>query len=228
MSSEKYPLHHACMENKFDTAKELIKENPELLLTRDDDDRLPIHWAVSMSSTDIVHLLLDSFPPKAPEMFLCKDEGGWTPYHICSSIGSVEILKKLEAFDVENGHKVDWDIQTKQGMTCLHLAISKKHDAVVTYLLRNGESVRIPDKTGKLPLHRAAALGNIELARILIKHNSPVNKKDSWNVTPIEQALLAGHIKFALDMVHEFDADYEEIDWKDIHADVKKNFLENV
>lgn len=34
--------------------------NPELVKKPDDDDRLPIHWAVSQGHTEVVKLLLDS------------------------------------------------------------------------------------------------------------------------------------------------------------------------
>ena len=48
------------------------KESPALASRRDDDDRLPIHWAVSYNHPDIVDLLMvnQHFDPDVQVLYL--------------------------------------------------------------------------------------------------------------------------------------------------------------
>ena len=67
------------------------KANPRLATLRDEDDRLPIHWALSNKHVDIVELLMaqKSFDPDI------KDGAGWTPLMIASSLKEGDALVKL-------------------------------------------------------------------------------------------------------------------------------------
>ncbi len=51
------------------------------------------------------------------------------------------------------------------------------------------------DKTGRLPLHRAAELGHRDLAAFLIEQGADVNSRGYWhnNATPLHLAEEAGH-----------------------------------
>lgn len=50
-----------------------MQANPKLGTTKDDDDRLPIHWAVSYNHFDIVELLVSqkNFDPDVEVSYLC-------------------------------------------------------------------------------------------------------------------------------------------------------------
>lgn len=67
------------------------KANPRLATRRDEDDRLPVHWALSNKHEDIVELLVQqkSFDPDV------KDGSGWTPLMIASSLKEGEGLVNM-------------------------------------------------------------------------------------------------------------------------------------
>ena len=59
--------------------------------------------------------------------------------------------------------------------TALHLATSKSNLAVARKLIEHGASARVKDKRGQLPLHRAAAIGNVPLIELMLSNKSPQN-----------------------------------------------------
>ncbi|KAL2858342.1 ankyrin repeat-containing domain protein [Aspergillus pseudodeflectus] len=89
MSTEadaKFPLHEAAREGKIPIAESLLNANPKLATTKDDDDRLPIHWAVAYNHLPIVELLVSTknFDPDV------EDGSGWTPLMIAASLKNAE------------------------------------------------------------------------------------------------------------------------------------------
>lgn len=69
----------------------VVKANPRLATLRDDDDRLPVHWALSNKHHEIVELLVQqkSFDPDV------KDGSGWTPLMIAASLKEGEGLVQM-------------------------------------------------------------------------------------------------------------------------------------
>ncbi|KAK5673827.1 putative ankyrin-repeat protein, partial [Elasticomyces elasticus] len=82
----KFAIHEACREGNIQTVESLLNANPKLGTTKDDDDRLPIHWAVSYNHFDIVELLVSqtNFDPDV------EDGSGWTPVMIAASLRDAE------------------------------------------------------------------------------------------------------------------------------------------
>lgn len=68
-----------------------IKVDPKLANRKDDDGRLPIHWAVSSNQFEITNLLVaqKNFDPDV------QDDSGWTPLMIAVSIKDGEKLVDL-------------------------------------------------------------------------------------------------------------------------------------
>jgi 26S proteasome non-ATPase regulatory subunit 10 len=69
----------------------LRKANPKLANQKDDDQRLPIHWAVSYGHLAIAVLLAQrrDFDPDV------QDGSGWTPLMIAVSLKEAEELVNL-------------------------------------------------------------------------------------------------------------------------------------
>ncbi|CCD24568.1 Nas6p NDAI_0D02540 [Naumovozyma dairenensis CBS 421] len=219
-----YPLHQACMNNELSKVQEIVEHmtNPSVeIVAKDSDNRTALHWAISFQNEEIVTYLLSHM--KDADVDTLKDDSLWTPIHIASSVGNSNILKQL----IE-GRNVDLNLQTVQGTTPIHLAVSKKHLQICKFLLENGASVRIKDKQGQLPLHRAASIGSMGLVEMLCKEGrSPVNVKDKQGWTPLFHALAEGHGDVAVLLVNTFNADYDLEDNNGIKAvDVSLN--ENV
>ncbi|GAA89495.1 proteasome regulatory particle subunit [Aspergillus luchuensis IFO 4308] len=174
----KFPLHEAAREGKTQIAESLLSANPKLANVKDDDDRLPIHWAVAYNRLPIVELLISSkhFDPDV------EDGSGWTPLMIASS------LKNAEGDPII-------DLLLKKGAdNALHFATSKANLSTVRTLIANKCSARVKDRRGQLPLHRAAAIGSSPIIKILLEDGkSPVNATDVDGLTALHHAVSEGH-----------------------------------
>lgn len=225
-----YPLHQACMNNNLSQVQEILQNSEDSakdIIERDQDNRTPLHWATSFQCNEIVTYLLSHM--KTIDLDTLTDEAGWTPFHIAASVGNLFILKELFERDI----KPDINLQTVQGVTALHLAVSKSHFTVVDYLLNNGANVRIRDKKGQIPLHRAVAIGSIKLVTLLCDKSSPINWKDNQSWSPLFHALAEGHGDVAILLVNNYDADKDQEDNNGNKAadvslnDEVKKFFEN-
>ena len=228
--SNNYPLHQACMENEFFKVQELLHSKPSLLLQKDQDGRIPLHWSVSFQAHEITSFLLSKMENVNLDDY--PDDSGWTPFHIACSVGNLEVVKSL----YDRPLKPDLNKITNQGVTCLHLAVGKKWFEVSQFLIDNGASVRIKDKFNQIPLHRAASVGSLKLIELLCGlGKSPVNWQDKQGWTPLFHALAEGHGDAAVLLVEKYGAEYDLVDNKGAKAEdvalneqVKKFFLNNV
>ena len=93
-----------------------LQANPQLATKRDDDERLPIHWAVSYNHIPVVELLVSrkDFDPDVQvrsfrrknymqilRLTCMQDASGWTPLMIAASLREgddlVDLLLSKEA-----------------------------------------------------------------------------------------------------------------------------------
>ena len=200
MAENKYLVHEAIRENKTQLAKQLIDENAKLILTKDEDERTPLHWACSQNNLEMVEYLLK---PRAAiaaiEVDDMVDASGWTPVHISASLGNVGIL---DAF-LKSDSDIDINLTTNQGTTALHLAASKNRSNVVRMLVVDHKcSCRIKDNKGSTALHRAASIGSQPIVELLAgpgKANLNVKDIDGW--TALHHALAEGHGDVAVKLV---------------------------
>ncbi|KAI5948683.1 NAS6 [Candida theae] len=207
MSSDKFPIHTAIKEGNFNLAKQLISQQSpnKSTLVKDDDDRTPLHWAVSIDNAELVQFIVEHLP-KGTDIDELVDGSGWTPLHINSSIGNIEILNIL----IHTDPQPDINLPTNQGTTALHLTVSKNHVRYASVLIDEmGANCRVKDKKGYTPLHRASSIGSIGILKLLI--NSPkgvnVNAKDNDGWTSLHHALAEGHGDAAVFLVNEGGAD---------------------
>ncbi|PWY83114.1 proteasome regulatory particle subunit [Aspergillus sclerotioniger CBS 115572] len=183
----KFPLHEAAREGKTQIAESLLSANPKLANIKDDDERLPIHWAVAYNRLPIVELLISNkyFDPDV------EDGSGWTPLMIAASLKNAEGDPIIDLL-----LKKGADVGTKSvsGQNALHFATSKANLSTVRTLIANKCSARVKDKRGQLPLHRAAAIGSTPIIKILLEDGkSPVNATDMDGLTALHHAVSEGH-----------------------------------
>lgn len=162
----------------------LLNADPKLISRRDDDDRLPLHWASSYNHVAIVELLSErkSFDVDA------QDGAGWTALMIASSIKDSDAL-----LDLLLAKQADVAVKTNAGQTALHFTASKANLDAARKLLAHKASARVKDKRGQLPLHRAAAVGNVPIVKLMLENNSPVNATDVDGCTALHHAIAEGH-----------------------------------
>ncbi|KAG5419269.1 NAS6 [Candida metapsilosis] len=206
-SPDKFPIQSAIKDNNINLAKQLISENPRSVTAKDEDERTPLHWAVSIDNANLVQFIIDHLP-KGTDIDDFVDASGWTPLHINASIGNVEILNLLMHMDPPP----DVNLTTNQGTTALHLSISKNHARYVAVLIDEfAASCRVKDKMGYTPLHRAASIGSIGMIAQLLNNSAKggvnVNAKDRDGWTSLHHALAEGHADAAIYLVDEGGAD---------------------
>ncbi|KAL1966465.1 hypothetical protein VTN77DRAFT_4387 [Rasamsonia byssochlamydoides] len=185
--SAKFAIHEAAREGKTSVVESLLNANPKLAQLRDDDERLPIHWAAAYNRLPIVELLAANkyFDPDV------TDGSGWTPLMIAASLKNAEgdpIIDLLLRKDA------DVNMKSNSGQNALHFATSKANLSTVRTLIAHKCSARVKDKRGQLPLHRAAAIGSIPILKILLEEGkSPVNAQDVDGLTALHHAISEGH-----------------------------------
>ncbi|KAF1356721.1 ankyrin repeat-containing domain protein [Delphinella strobiligena] len=185
----KFAIHAACRDGQINQVEALLNANPKLSSRRDDDDRLPIHWAASYNRLPIVELLAErkDFDIDA------QDGAGWTCLMMASSLKDGDAL-----VDLLLAKDADPASTTNQGQTALHFAASKSNLDTVKKLIAHEASTRVKDKRGQLALHRAAAVGNVPMVKLFLENRSPVNATDMDGCTALHHAIAEGHGDTAL------------------------------
>ncbi|KAI1243719.1 hypothetical protein MGN70_013585 [Eutypa lata] len=183
----KYAIHAAAREGRVTVVESLLNADPKLARLKDDDGRLPIHWAASSNQPAIVLLLAQQkdFDPdieaSQPPLFIFveKDGSGWTILMIAASVKDGDAIVDLL---LQKGA----DVNQKT---------SKNNLEVARKLLENKSpaSTRVRDKRGQYPLHRAAAVGSVPMINLLLKNRSPLNATDMSGYTALHHAIAEGH-----------------------------------
>ncbi|KAF9640426.1 putative proteasome regulatory particle subunit protein [Lasiodiplodia theobromae] len=159
--------------------------NPNLATRRDDDDRLPIHWAVSYNRIPIVSQLIQT------KNF--DDGSGWTPLMMAASLKDAD-----ELVDLLLSRDADVNMKNNNGQTALHFTASKNNLDTARKLVAKKASARVKDKRGQLALHRAAAVGSVPMIKLLLQANSPLNATDMDGMTALHHTIAEGHGDAAL------------------------------
>ncbi|KAK8139914.1 ankyrin [Apiospora sp. TS-2023a] len=196
-NDSKYALHAAAREGKLRVVEALLnraephhrrpkKADPKQARKKDDDGRLPIHWAASSNQLEIV-LLLSQQKDFDPDV---EDDIGWTPLMIAASVKDNEKLVELLL-----SRGADVNQTNHNGQTALHFVASKSNLEVARLLVESKPpaSARVRDKRGQYALHRAAAVGSVPMVNLLIKTKSPLNATDSSGYTALHHAVAEGH-----------------------------------
>lgn len=175
---------HSLTPYTANVVESLLNADPKLAEKRDDDDRLPQHWAASSHSLPIVELLAEQkgFNVDA------QDGSGWGIIHIASSLKDSDALVD---FSLAKGANVN--LKTYNGTTALHLAGSKSNLDTARKLIDHKATARVKDKRGQLPLHRAAAVGNVPMLKLFLENRSPINATDMDGSTALHHAIAEGH-----------------------------------
>lgn len=162
----------------------LLNADKRLATRRDEDERLPFHWAVSYNRLPIVKLLAEqkNFDVDA------SDGAGWTGLHIACGLKDAD-----ELVDFLLAKAPDVDAKTSTGVTPLQITCSKANIETARKLLDHKASARLKDKRNQMAIHRAAAVGNVPTIKLLLQHRSPINATDLDGSTPLHHAIAEGH-----------------------------------
>jgi ankyrin repeat protein len=154
------------------------------------------------------------------------------------SYGHQQIVKYL----LSDG-EVNIEAKDNLGMTALHYAADGNRSPsnatgylndipklIIKLLLDHGADRSAKDLYGRLPVHFAAANGNVEMFSLLLHQKSDLNAKDEEGKTPLHYAIYSYHpvwnrygrghfsmVKFLLDQGADKDAQ-DKHGWTPLHA----------
>jgi ankyrin repeat protein len=159
-------IHNAAMHADWKKVKELLKDNPDLALSKDEADKTLLHYASTQGETDVVEFLLAH---KAEVD--ATNNNGETPLHAAASSkkytaeSSVSVAKGSGLSKATNGTTLPAIIYQR--------VIEEEHPLdkdVAGILLAKGADVNAKDKAGKRPLGEAVSCDNKNVAEFLRQH----------------------------------------------------------
>lgn len=150
-------IHDAAANGDLERVRALLKDDPDLVLSKDDKGYTPLHWAAKNGHTDVARLLLVN---KAE--INAKTNIGWTPLHEAADGGHKDLVEFLLA------NKANVNERTYRGYTALHFAASKGYMDVVGLLLGYGANVNARSNLGATPLQ--VAMAHKDVVELLQEH----------------------------------------------------------
>jgi len=154
----------------------------------------PIHHAAYKGDLKKVKKIID----RDPNEINVQDSRGFTPLHLASGKGHIEIVEFLL------NHGADTESEIFDGETPLlvaaRFAINGKYETIKT-LLEHGAKVNHKDKDSRTALHYAAMYSGKEVMNLLISYGADVNARDKDQTTPLHQAAMLNNIEAAKALV---------------------------
>lgn len=146
----------AAREGDLEKVKALLKDNADLVFSKDNYGQTPLHYAAAAGQQEVAELLL----ARKGEVS-AKANDGDTPLHLAATEGHKDVVKLLLA------SKADVTARANDGTMPLHLAAAEGHKDVVELLLAYKAEVNVRDGGGSAPLDYAAAKGHEDLVELL-------------------------------------------------------------
>ncbi len=175
-------IHEAVRNGDLALIKALVEKNPELINSKDQDGRTPLHWACRGKNHEIVVYLLEK---GADVNALDKDQVA--PLH------SLAVRNLTKTADLLINHGADVNILDYEKHTPLHYAAMYNMTNVASLLIKNGAKLELMDDYGRTPLLLCAReRGRPEMTKLLIEAGANVNERDESGETPLDLAAWRG------------------------------------
>lgn len=174
-------IHDAAQNCDLTSVKALLKQNPALVFSKDDNairhiGGTPLHVAATFDCKDVAEFLLANHAEVN-----AMDNDGNTPLFWAVEWGHsvVELLLVNHA---------DPNTKDENGLTPLHEATRMGQKHLVELLLAYKAHVNATDPHGYTPLHMAAAYGRKDEAEVLLANKAAVDAKANDGRTPLHEA----------------------------------------
>lgn len=160
----KTPLLFATRYYRVKTTRILI-DHGSLVDAENGNGRTTLHQVATRrkEGLGIAKLLLDHIAPVN-----AQDNNNLTPLCMAAR-GYIDMVKLLLTY----GARVN--LPSRDGISPLHVAVTKKNVDIAKLLLGHGALVDTQDNYGNTPLHKAVALGLLPIAELLLTHGAQVN-----------------------------------------------------
>jgi ankyrin repeat protein len=172
------PIHDAAKTGDLAKIQELLKDNPELVSSKDENGATALHWAATTGHRDVVELLLANKADVDARTYSRKHVDVLLP------TSSVEDMQNFNSGMVG---------REKEGATPLIWATLGGKKEVAELLIAHGADVNARSDDGATPLLRAADANNLALAELLLANKADVNTYDHWANNPLLVAAEAGN-----------------------------------
>ena len=181
-SSREFPfaIFDAAWEGNLKKVETLLKDNPNLVFSKDTNGWTPLHVAAREGYLDVAKLLLAN---KADVN--AKINNGVTPLYLAAQKGYKDVAELLLA----NGADVN---ASANGATSLFAAAGNGNKEIVELLLANKADVNIKDYDNSTPLNMAVSGGYLEIVKLLLANKADVNAKGLGGLTSLHDAVLYG------------------------------------
>jgi hypothetical protein len=160
----------------------LLKRNPALVFSKDENGATPLHWAVLNDHKEAVELMLAN----RADVNARKNNGD-SPLHWAAVRNHSDMVELLLA------HKADVDTRDDDGNTPLYNAAAKGYRDVAQVLLAHNADVNAKDDRAYTPLHIAAFNGHQDMVAFLLANGANVNAIANHGVTPLRCAKWKDH-----------------------------------
>ncbi|NDQ56143.1 MAG: hypothetical protein GZ088_03595 [Acidipila sp.] len=175
-------IHDAARQGDLEKIQSLLKTNPDLVFSEDDQGSSPLHMAAWRGQKDVAELLLASGADVN-----AKDNFNITPLQTAAMFDHKDVAQLLLA------HKADVNAKNNKGTTSLHYAAISGYKDVVELLLASKADVNARRIDGDTPLIWAAMTGSKDVAELLLANGADVNANGRNARTPLQVAAVAGH-----------------------------------
>lgn len=168
----------------------LAELTEEEIKKRDSLGQSALHHTAKIGDVELTKYLLD----RAPHLRDATSSNGETAAHIAAAHGDMKVMELLLGGKLRDALKPAM-ITDINGTSVLMAAVARGDNEMAMWLLqRFGKALAmLPNKCKMLPLHVAAAQGNLEFARAATKFdNQMVNFRDDFGCTPCLYAVQGG------------------------------------
>jgi ankyrin repeat protein len=145
-----------------------------------------------------------------------KDGSDWTPLHIASNRGHVQVAKEL----VDHGAGIE--ATDNFGWTALHFACYKGHPAVVKELLDHGAEIDVEDIDGETPLYCACYNDHLPVVKTLRAVGANILSANNQGERPIHVALRRRHSEVSKYLLGEFYATVRHLPLHELLKDLTR------
>ncbi|MCP4705413.1 MAG: hypothetical protein GY865_12490 [candidate division Zixibacteria bacterium] len=220
-------IQDAAENGELQKVKDLLRENPQLIESRDEGGHTPLLTAAYGGQKEVLQFLLS----KDADLMATNNRGSYA-LNLAAYNGQTEMIQLL----IDLGFEID--IATVSGFTpLLHASVAGKSEAV-NLLLEKGASLDISDSNwGGTAIHWACNRGNDETRDFLLSYGADLSKLSPVDSSmPIFWAAFSGNLDAIKWLIaNGISANTKEHDgWTPLHntvrqghVDVAKYLLEN-
>ncbi|XP_065346583.1 serine/threonine-protein phosphatase 6 regulatory ankyrin repeat subunit B-like [Cloeon dipterum] len=173
----------ACKHRKWDAVDILLSRDDTDIGSKDQKERTALHWAAASGNLAVVQRLVE----RGADLTLKDSDGMNVMHHALRDVETVKVFHKLNKELVTE--------ITKNGSTCLHLAVIRGSPEVIRWLIDEGIEVDL-DKSnylGLTALSLACRRNMWEVVGLLVENNVDISKTDRAGKNVLNYAEEAKH-----------------------------------